>query len=133
MSFFIVYNDAGEILKTGTCVERDLPLQAQEGEFVMEGEAQDDLHMIVNGQVVNKPPPPEPSIEELAEKCMKLLRSTRNRRLANSDWTQSADSPLTDSKKAEWATYRQVLRNLPSQHLETTDIESVTWPSRPTS
>ena len=42
------------------------------------------------------------------------IRSKRDRRLAASDWTQMPDSPLTSSKKAEWATYRQGLRSLPN-------------------
>ena len=40
------------------------------------------------------------------------LRQKRDLRLAGSDWTQMADSPLSNSKKAEWATYRQALRDL---------------------
>jgi len=42
------------------------------------------------------------------------LRSTRNLKLMQSDWTQLPDAPLTDAKKAEWVTYRQQLRDLPS-------------------
>jgi len=38
----------------------------------------------------------------------------RNNKLTASDWTQMADSPLSDSKKAEWATYRQALRDVPN-------------------
>lgn len=38
----------------------------------------------------------------------------RNRKLNDSDWTQMPDSPLTDSKKAEWTTYRQELRDIPN-------------------
>ena len=38
----------------------------------------------------------------------------RNRKLKDSDWTQMSDSSLTDSKKAEWATYRQQLRDIPN-------------------
>ena len=41
-------------------------------------------------------------------------RSTRTSLLAECDWTQLPDSALTTEKKAEWATYRQALRNLPS-------------------
>ena len=41
------------------------------------------------------------------------LRTERDRLLVESDWTQSPDSPLTDEKKKEWATYRQSLRDLP--------------------
>ena len=43
---------------------------------------------------------------------MKHFRALRNRKLAKCDWTQAPDSPLSDTKKAEWATYRQKLRDL---------------------
>ena len=46
---------------------------------------------------------------------MKHFKRLRNAKLAQSDWTQAADSPLSDSKKAEWKTYRQALRDLPSK------------------
>ena len=55
------------------------------------------------------------------------IRSRRGRLLAESDWTQSADSPLTDAKKQEWATYRQALRDLPT----TADPSNPTWPTKP--
>ena len=41
-------------------------------------------------------------------------RNTRTALLAESDWTQMADTALTTEKKAEWATYRQALRDLPT-------------------
>ena len=44
------------------------------------------------------------------------LREKRNRLLTDSDWTQFADSPLSDDKKAEWKTYRQALRDLPTKY-----------------
>lgn len=55
------------------------------------------------------------------------LRRKRNQMLANTDWTQSPDSPLTDAKKAEWRVYRQALRDITG----TTDPANVTWPSQP--
>lgn len=56
------------------------------------------------------------------------VRSKRNQLLAESDWTQMADSPLTDAKKTEWATYRTSLRDIPDQ----TDFPTnVTWPTKP--
>ena len=59
------------------------------------------------------------------EQYMGDLREQRNKKLIASDWTQASDhsSPLTDAKKAEWASYRQSLRDLPS----TADMRS--WPS----
>tara|TARA_X000001382_G_C3154085_1_gene173968 strand:- start:136 stop:423 length:288 start_codon:yes stop_codon:yes gene_type:complete len=47
-------------------------------------------------------------------KWLELMISFRNNFLAKSDWTQGVDSPLTDEKKAEWVTYRQKLRDLPT-------------------
>lgn len=40
------------------------------------------------------------------------LRRRRNKLLAESDWTQANDSPLTDNEKQSWATYRQALRDV---------------------
>ena len=45
---------------------------------------------------------------------MQDVRRQRNMHLTNSDWTQNVDSPLTDAKKQEWATYRQALRDFPA-------------------
>ena len=42
-----------------------------------------------------------------------VQRSTRTTLLAESDWTQMADTALSTEKKAEWVTYRQALRDLP--------------------
>lgn len=55
------------------------------------------------------------------------LRSTL---LKNSDWTQLSDVPLTETEKGEWATYRQSLRDIPSQEGYPWDI---VWPIAPTS
>ncbi len=44
--------------------------------------------------------------------AMKQLRETRDKLLAESDWTQSRD--VTLSNDADWKTYRQALRDLPS-------------------
>jgi hypothetical protein len=41
------------------------------------------------------------------------IRKERNRLLAESDWTQFADSPLDQETKNSWATYRQALRDMP--------------------
>tara|TARA_R100000278_G_scaffold21940_1_gene20720 strand:- start:592 stop:1056 length:465 start_codon:yes stop_codon:yes gene_type:complete len=45
----------------------------------------------------------------------KANRTKRNQLLQDSDWTQLADKGgLADSKVAEWVTYRQSLRDLPT-------------------
>ena len=59
------------------------------------------------------------------------LLEKRNNRLIDSDWTQMPDSPLSDSKKAEWATYRQQLRDLPSSYTDDDDLNSIVFPTKP--
>lgn len=60
-----------------------------------------------------------------------FLRESRADLLKQSDWTQSADSPLSDSKKAEWATYRQALRDLTNSYTNENSINDIVWPTRP--
>tara|TARA_R110002126_G_scaffold275514_1_gene420878 strand:+ start:531 stop:980 length:450 start_codon:yes stop_codon:yes gene_type:complete len=65
-----------------------------------------------------------------------ILRKQRNQLLVDTDWTQSTDNGLTDSKKAEWVTYRQALRDLPSSATPTLSddglsISNVTFPTQP--
>lgn len=54
---------------------------------------------------------PKPDILEKA----RILRSQRNDLLAQSDWTQLPDTPLSSAERTAWAEYRQALRNLPEQ------------------
>lgn len=53
------------------------------------------------------------------------VRTDRNKKLADTDWTQLADS---NANATTWGTYRQALRDLPS-----TDgfPHNVTWPTEP--
>ena len=59
------------------------------------------------------------------------LRVRRNTELKMCDWTQAADSPLSDTKKTEWATYRQQLRDLPVSYPSITSRDEITWPTKP--
>ena len=59
------------------------------------------------------------------------IRRNRNERLALSDWTQFPDSPLTPEKKAEWAAYRQALRDVPANNSEVVDLADIIWPTSP--
>ena len=63
----------------------------------------------------------------LAKEPMNKLREMRDDKLLKTDWTQNADSPLTDSKKTEWVTYRQALRDITKQ----SDPFNITWPTEP--
>jgi len=64
---------------------------------------------------------PLPDIDALALSAPLL----RNQYLAQSDWTQVADAPVD---RAVWATYRQTLRDVPSQP----DFPlTIAWPTEP--
>ena len=45
--------------------------------------------------------------------------------LQDTDWTQLPDSPLTEEKRAEWATFRQGLRDMPKKWPVDVDKENV--------
>ena len=55
----------------------------------------------------------------------KAVRSTRSKELSDCDWTQVADAPVD---KAAWASYRQSLRDIPTQAGFPWDV---TWPTKP--
>ena len=69
----------------------------------------------------DNPPPP----------TLTLLREKRDFLLSRCDWTQMPDSPLSDTKKAEWAAYRQKLRDLPLDYSDSDDYGDVIWPIKP--
>ena len=56
---------------------------------------------------------------------MKFLRGRRDVKLSQCDWTQGADVP--NSIKSSWTTYRQSLRDVPSQ----SNPDNITWPTKP--
>tara|TARA_R100000278_G_C5420292_1_gene146315 strand:+ start:510 stop:728 length:219 start_codon:yes stop_codon:yes gene_type:complete len=67
---------------------------------------------------------------------MNELRNVRNKLLRDSDWAVMPDSPLSDSKKDEWKTYRQALRDMTKTANPKTQgamlvSSSVTFPTKP--
>lgn len=62
------------------------------------------------------------------ERSWSAMRAQRDAKLAECDWTQVADSPLSAQAKADWADYRQALRNLPAN---TVDPKNPNWPQKP--
>lgn len=63
------------------------------------------------------------SIEEAWQVC----RRQRTIKLSLSDWTQLSDVPLDSESKAEWAVYRQSLRDITTQE----DPFNIIWPNKP--
>ncbi len=56
------------------------------------------------------------------------IRSQRDSLLDDTDWTQLPDSPLTEQKKSEFATYRQSLRDITTTYATPS---LVVWPTIP--
>ena len=65
------------------------------------------------------------------EKIEEWVRRPRAFFLAQSDWTQLPDAPLTEAKKAEWAVYRQQLRDMTTVYASIQDISELVIPTIP--
>ena len=92
----------------------------ESGEGIIQGHYDRATQKIVNGVVTSYTADTSPEV-----------RRKRDRLLAESDWTQMSDSPLSASKKTEWATYRQTLRDIPSTQSPITNIDNIVWPTQP--
>ena len=60
-------------------------------------------------------------------KVAESVRTERNKKLADTDWTQLADS---SANATAWGTYRQALRDLPTSSGDDWP-HNVTWPTEP--
>lgn len=55
MSYYTVFDPStGKILRSGTCQQRDIKLQARDDETVIQGKADDATQKIVAGKIVAK-------------------------------------------------------------------------------
>lgn len=127
---WIIYSDTKVIRKT-TSDEFSASIAAGKNYYAADtfpDYSKDELE-VVNGSIQVKPTVQADRAAAANEYHWAVLRGQRSRLLVSSDWTQSPDSPLTDAKKQEWATYRQALRDLPAN---TTDPANPTWPTKPT-
>jgi len=78
------------------------------------------------------------SAKELQRRFFILIRDTRNEKLAASDWTMMTDIIRTKDASwvTAWETYRQSLRDFPSQFNFLEDeipvsFDTISWPERP--
>ena len=79
------------------------------------------------------PKPTKEEFEKLVEdkktsEPMRLLREERNRRLTETDWMTCSDSPTMSEVNK---TYRQKLRDLPSDQSSKKTYADITWPTKP--
>ena len=88
-----------------------------------------------------QPKPPCPGVEfyRWIDKSWKFMpnlffakvRAIRDEKIAASDWTVLPDSPLSAAEKADWAAYRQALRDFPATITTETTLEELVWPTAP--
>jgi len=58
--------------------------------------------------------------------CLTGIRYRRNQLLTQTDWTQLADSAMSDDQKTAWRNYRQALRDFPA----TCNPYNPVWPEK---
>lgn len=68
-------------------------------------------------------------LEALRQGALQNVRQARNNLLKDCDWTQLPDAP--SALKAEWATYRQALRDITNNVVDPR-VDTVNWPKKPT-
>lgn len=64
------------------------------------------------------------AIDALTASQWDSVRTDRNKRLADCDWTQLPDCPLDSPTRLEWISYRQALRDITEQ----ADPFAIAWP-----
>lgn len=135
MIYTIYDSTTGQILRVVNTNEIDS--QVGQGESFIEGEFDDVSYYIENDAAVQIPPQPSQySIFDFTTKQWVLnpdlassdVLTARNKLLFSTDWTQIPNNPLTSERQAEWATYRQELRDIPQQ---SGYPYNVVWPVAP--
>ncbi len=84
------------------------------------GDNPEFLAWLEAGNTPEPAPEPEVTWDSIREKRDQIIRDT--------DWTMTPDASVD---QAQWAAYRQILRDLP-QTFAKTGPESVVWPVQPT-
>jgi len=131
MANFIIYDNAGKILKAEES-HGPMPDDIVDNVSTFILECEFDIHRL-DKFIVEDGSLREKTQDEINAESRPLLilqfRETRNALLAASDWTQTPDSPLSETQQQSWRDYRQALRDLPAN---TTDPANPTWPTKPT-
>lgn len=126
MAYFGEYNSDGEYIGfySNEIHGDDIPVNSIELTEAQFNQAHETRCRVVNGQHQVW----DYTQQELDQFEYSKIRAERGYLLKDSDWTQMPDSPLTATKKQEWATYRQQLRDLPA----TVDLSNIIYPTKPT-
>lgn len=133
MLYLVSMGGDGKSMAVKTIEEAPESLEA--GQHVVELEEEPTVFRFIEDDDGNVVPMTEAQRDaEIAEMAIpaaaKQNRMQRDMLLAQSDWTQMADTPLSDSAKAAWASYRTLLRDLPATSAWPM-IEDSDWPTAP--
>ena len=127
MKSIVIYNTETGMIRQSMMIDEDLiAINLKDGEAYIEGTAGPSETHVINGQLVDGYA--DRREQDAIDQAWIDFRDYRKILLLDCDWTQAADSPLSDAKKAEWATYRQQLRDLPAN---TSDPANPIWPTPP--
>jgi hypothetical protein len=122
MIYTIYTIQTGQIV--GVVQSNDIQVQLTDGQAYLEGYYSDTQFYVENNVPVAMPTRPtgfvvfdyqtKSWIADIGQASATVL-SQRFNLLAESDWTQIPNNPLTTEKQAAWATYRQELRDITQQ------------------
>lgn len=90
------------------------------GEWIERGERPSNFHSWSGTEWVFIP-----------QALVNAVKSLRNDLLAQTDWTQVSDSPLSADMKNAWAGYRQELRDITDNLDGIESLDEVPWPDSP--
>lgn len=117
---FLIYDVASGEPRMTVSSQALAEANVKEGEALLqmteEERALVDIRVVGGGIVPKDPPAFDP---------VSYARHLRKGFLADSDWTQAADSPLSAEQKNVWANYRQKLRDFPARIAEIAEDEDL--------
>jgi hypothetical protein len=137
MANYLCFDSVGNCVQEGSCPDGQEHLQRSDLTTVIH-DGNFFNSYLKNGIVKKIPNPPNEfckfNIQEEKwvvniEKIKENAKNIRNSLLFQSDWTQTLDAPLTKEKRAEWALYRQKLRDISLQDEFPLNIVWATPPS----
>ena len=138
MPNYLLFNESGEIISYISCDEEDIINQGKS--YIETSISKEDIRnfYVQNEELIKKPENPyDYGIFNYFTKTWEFDSTTacleidlhRKQLLQESDWTDTVSAQTRLTNYAEWQTYRQALRDIPSQTGYPTDI---VWPTPPT-
>ena len=137
MNNYTIYNSE-KIIKIIHGNEETLSLNINEGENSVEGKFSDEFYYVKNNELKEYPTKPDYPVTFNSDTeqwviddnlALNIFRQERNERLAATDWTQAADSPLSSADIENYKTLRQNLRDMPQA--DGFDALNPSWPTLP--